>query len=176
MSTKSTLKKYLQTLSKEQIIEIIIDAYQNSKPIKEYFDFFLNPNEEEKIKNCKKIIYNEFNLDDISISKFRFSVAKKAINEFASLKPTPMNLADVLLYLPECACEFTYEYGDMNVPYYNAIINNFSIALEFLKKNGLLAEFKQRCLNCVNWAEPCGYGFADEMWDIYCNYYPEDLG
>lgn len=39
MSTKSTLKKYLQTLSKEQIIEIIIDAYQNSKPIKEYFDF-----------------------------------------------------------------------------------------------------------------------------------------
>ena len=44
----------------------------------------------------------------------KFSVAKKAISEFASFKPSPEALADVMLALPEAACLFTYEFGDMD--------------------------------------------------------------
>ena len=55
MST-NRLKKHLQSLTKEQIVEVVLDAYNNSKAVQEYFDFYLQPNEKEKIKKYKAII------------------------------------------------------------------------------------------------------------------------
>jgi len=37
----------------------------------------------------------------------------------------------------------------------------------------LLAEFKLRAKQCVRWASPCGYGFADDIADIFYEYYQE---
>ena len=54
MST-NRLKKHLQSLTKEQIVEVVLDAYDNSKAVQEYFDFYLQPNEKEKIKKYKEI-------------------------------------------------------------------------------------------------------------------------
>jgi hypothetical protein len=41
--TKSKLKKELQTLTKEQLIEQILGLYDAYKPVKEYLKTFLNP-------------------------------------------------------------------------------------------------------------------------------------
>lgn len=103
----------------------------------------------------------------------KFSVAKKAIFEFASLNPSPEALADVMLTLPEAACLFTYEFGDMDEPFYNAAYNNFKRAMDFICKHGLLDRFKKRCNDCVKYASPCGYGFADEMAELFLIYYGE---
>ena len=58
--SKFSLKKHLQSLTKEQIVEVVLDAYNNSKAVQEYFDFYLQPNEKEKIKKYKAIIEKEF--------------------------------------------------------------------------------------------------------------------
>ena len=42
MST-NRLKKHLQSLTKEQIVEVVLDAYNNSKAVQEYFDFNESP-------------------------------------------------------------------------------------------------------------------------------------
>ena len=52
--SKFSLKKHLQSLTKEQIVEVVLDAYNNSKAVQEYFDFYLQPNEKEKIKISMK--------------------------------------------------------------------------------------------------------------------------
>jgi len=76
-----------------------------------------------------------------------------------------------MLTLPEMACKFTCDYGDMWEQYYNSAYTNFKNTLVFLQKNKLLDNFKLRCEDCVKYASPCGYGFADDIADVFYLYY-----
>jgi hypothetical protein len=49
--SKTTLKKHLQSLTKEQIIGQVLGLYDTCKPAKEYLEYLLNPNEKEKFKS-----------------------------------------------------------------------------------------------------------------------------
>lgn len=170
--SKTELKKHLLSLSKEQVIEQVLGLYDTCKPAKEYFEYFLNPDEQGKFEKYKDIIVNEFFTNTlIGIGKLRFSVAKKAIADFRSLSPSPELLGDLMVTLPEMACKFTNEYGDMSEQFYTSTANNYELALKFLKKQGLLEHFKLRCQNCVEYAKPCGYGFAEEIRDLFDEYY-----
>lgn len=171
--SKSTLKKHLNSLSKQQVIAVVLDAYSNSKAIQEYFDFYLKPDDKEKAQKYKAIIEKEFGVKNPMSAGLKFSVARKAISDFASLKPSPEALADVMLTLPESACLFTYEFGDMEESFYDAAYNNFKRALEFISKHQLLDMFKPRCADCVKYASPCGYGFSSDIADIHYQHYGE---
>jgi len=172
--SKSALKKELLKLTKEQLVEQILDLYEKNKSIKEFYDFYLNPhNEKELVEKYKKIIRKEFNVERPERGSEKFSVAKKAISEFKSLQPSPEALADVMLYLPESACELTYYYGDYSEHFYDSTYNNYKAALEFIAKHHLLDEFKLRAEQCVKWASPCGYGFANDIADIYYEFYQD---
>jgi hypothetical protein len=170
--SKAALKKELQRLTQEQLVEHILDLYDKNKAVKEFYYFYLNPkNEKQLIEKYKRIIRREFSLKDPMGAGLKFSVAKRVIAEFRSLQPSSEGLADLMLYLPECACEFTANYGDITQPFYDSTCNNFHKALEFIEKQGLLGDFKLRAEQCVEWASPCGYGFAGEMADIYHDFF-----
>jgi hypothetical protein len=170
--SKTTLKKHLLSLTKEQIIEQVLGLYDTCKPAKEYFEYFLKPDEKGQFEKYKAIIINEFYPKGKYVeAKTRFSVAKKAIADFRSLNPSPELLGDLMVTLPEMACEFTFDYGDMWEQYYISAATNFDLALKFLEKHGLLEQFEHRCQDCVKHAEPCGYGFADEIGELFYRYY-----
>jgi len=172
--SKMLLKKHLQSQSKEQIIEQILDLYNNYKPVKEYYTFYLNPDEQGMFEKYKAIIVNEFYPKTKSFNpKTRFSVAKKAIADFSKLKPSPELIGDLMVTFVENACQFTFDFGDMWEQYYNSTSTNFNQTLKFLHKNKLLDRFKIRMEKCIKYAKPCGYGFADEICDLYVEYYEE---
>lgn len=172
--SKAKLKKELQSLTKEQLVEQILDLYDKNKSVKEFYDFYLNPrNEKELAIKYKKQIRKEFNVENPMRSTEKFSVAKRAISDFKGLQPSPEALADVMLYLPESACELTYCYGDYSEQFYDSAYNNYKVALEFIAKNNLLDDFKLRAEQCVKWASVCGYGFADDIADIYYAFYQD---
>jgi hypothetical protein len=170
--SKSTLKKHLQSLTKEQLIETVLEMYDSMKPVKEYLEFLLDPNEKEMVEKYRTVIMNEFypRLKHTE-PKTRFSVARKAIADFKALKPSSDLLGDLMLTLAEMACKFTYDYGDMWEQYYDSAANNFESALKYLKRNDLLANFKLRCENCVKYAKNCGWGFEDEINSLFYEYY-----
>ena len=171
--SKIQLKKEIQKLTKEQLIEQIIELYDTYKPVKEYYQTFLNPqNIEELFKKYKAIIVNEFYpITKSRNPKMRFSVAKKAIADFGTLKPPTILLADLMMTLAENACKFTYNYGDMTEQYYRSTASNFERALKYIKKEGLLNDFKLRSEECLKYAESCGYGFTEQMDDLFDEYY-----
>lgn len=170
--SKAKLKKELNKLTKEQLVEQILDLYDKNKAVKEFYDFYLNPvSEKELAEKYKKLIIKEFNVERPERSGLKFSVAKRAIADFRDLQPSPETLADVMLTLPECACEITYRYGDMDESFYTGTYNNFVAALKFMHKHHLLDEFKFRAVDCVKWAEDCGYGFAEDMMDAFYDFY-----
>ena len=51
--SKVQLKKHLSALNKEQIIEVMLELYDARKEAKEYLEFYLNPNEDEKLEEYK---------------------------------------------------------------------------------------------------------------------------
>ena len=171
--SKTQLKKELQMLTKEQLIEQICELYDTYKPVREYYKICLNPeNIQELFEKYKAIIVHEFYPGKKSWNpKTRFSVAKRAIADFSALKPPPKLLADLMVTLAENACRFTYDFGDMTEQFYNSAVSNFERALKYLQKEGLLDDFKLRCEDCLNYAEPCGYCFPEEMNDVFDEYY-----
>ena len=54
--SKAKLKKYLQTLSKEQVIEVMLELYDARKEAKDYLEFYLTPDSKAELEKCKKAI------------------------------------------------------------------------------------------------------------------------
>ena len=174
LMSKTQLKKHLLSLTKEQLVEQVLDLYESYKPVKEFYSFYMNPNENELFEKHKAVIVNEFYpKGKFNEPRTRFVVAKKAITEFSTLKPSPKLVGDLMVTLVEMASKFTFDYGDMWEQYYTSTVTNFERALKFLQKNGLLNDFNLRCKQCLTYAQPCGYGFPDEMHDVYSTYYDE---
>lgn len=170
--SKTALKKELQKLTKEKLIEHILELYEKNSAVQEFYKFNLNPGNERALANkYKKLIRKEFNVENPMMGTQKFSVAKKAISDFKKLQPSPESLADVMLYLPESACELTALYGDYSGPFYNAAYNNYRAALVFIKENDLLDDFEVRSEQCVKWSQHCGYDFADDMRDAFDEFY-----
>ena len=48
--SKAKLKKYLQTLSKEQVIEVMLELYDARKEAKEYLEFYLTPDSNAELE------------------------------------------------------------------------------------------------------------------------------
>ncbi len=170
--SKLTLKKHLQMMSKEEVVDFMLEVYQNSKQAKEFIEYKLNPNEKEQLEKYRKVIIEEFYpAKSTREPKTRFSICKKAIAEFKALKPDPKLIADLMMTLSETACKFTYDYGEVWEQFYDSTSNNYISALKYIQKNGLLATFKQRSKNCVKYSKHGGFGFEDNITDLYHEYY-----
>ena len=91
---------------------MVMELYEARKEAKEYLDFYINPNDDAKLEEYKKIIYNEF-YPNRGEPKCRFSVCRKTISDFKKLKPSPSCIADLMLFYIETGVNFTAEYGDM---------------------------------------------------------------
>lgn len=149
-----------------------MDLYDKNKSVKEFYNFYLNPQSENELaEKYIAIIKKEFDVNIPQRSGLKFSVARKAISDFKALSPLPENLANMMMTLPELACKFTYNWGDMSGSFYHSTYNNFKAVLKFIQQNGLFTQFQNRAEQCVKWATPCGYGFADDMEDIYLKFY-----
>ncbi|WP_291530228.1 DUF6155 family protein [Bacteroides sp. UBA939] len=167
--SKAQLKKQLSSLSKEQIIEVVLELYDARKEAKEYLEFFLNPNEDGKLEGYKKVIRDEF-FPKRGEPKTRFSVCRKAISDFKKLKPHPACLADLMLYYIETGCEMTNLYGDMWEQYYTTMETNFNKAMALIAQSGYMEQFSERIEKMLKSVEDCGWGFPDTLYGIYNEY------
>ena len=170
--SKAQLKKYLNTLEKPQIIEMVMELYNARKEARDYLDYFLNPNEINELGKFKKIVLKEFD-DDISRNpKCRFSVCRKALSDFKKLSPSADTLAEAMVFYVERIYEFSFCAGDLWEQYYDSAISNFRSSLKFLIKNTLLEPMMPRIVQIMAWSWPCGYGFHNETGDTFCELVP----
>lgn len=145
--SKATIKKLLRSMSKEQIIEMVIEMYDARKEAKDYLEYYASPDENSKLEEYKDIIREEFYPERRREPKTRFSVCRKAVADFKKLKPSADALAELMLSYMEYAI--------------------FDKTVQFIAKNGLWEKYDKRLQQCVKWSSVCGYGFADGIDDIY---------
>ncbi len=79
--SKTALKKELASFDREQLVEVILNAYSSSKEAKEYFEFFLNPDPEFLYEKKLDIVIKELNKSKRGYCKARVSVMRAAVKQ-----------------------------------------------------------------------------------------------
>lgn len=167
--SKLEVKKYVKSLDRSSLEELVMDLYSARKEAKEYLEYVIKPNDSAKLEEYKAIITNEF-FPKRGDAKLRFSVCRKAVSEFKSLDPLPELLADLMLCIPEYASQIADEWGDMWEQFYDAAENNFKAAMKYISQHQLQSPFQERIDIILKNCESSGWGFPDTMWDIYYDY------
>lgn len=149
MMSKRDLKKYLETLTKSQMEEQILDLYSRFKDVKVYYDFAFNPKEDQLLENAKVKISKEYNLN-VRKPKARRSVAQKLIKHFKTLEVQPEIIVDLMLYNIEIAQIFSGERRIRQDAFYVSMLNSFRDVLTFVKLHGLESQFQSRLEQIVD--------------------------
>ncbi|HKK75105.1 MAG TPA: DUF6155 family protein [Saprospiraceae bacterium] len=159
------VKSELKKLDKEQLIKHIAELYKKYQPVKEYFDFYVEPDEEKLLEKYKQKVHEAF--FPKRGYRLKLGEARKAINDFKKLGPSAGHLSDLLLCYVENGVAFTNTYGDIDERFYISVENTYGKALELMQKNDLLKSFQHRAYRIVTDSDRIGWGFHDELSDLY---------
>ena len=165
----SELKKELKKLDKDGLISLIGDLYKKNKSVKEFLDFYVNPNEKELFEKYRDKVFEAFypkrgyNL--------KLKDGKQAISDFKKLEPSSDLLADLMLFYVETGVKFTNDFGDVNEAFYLSLEKTYVAALTLIEKESLLNKFADRAGKILIDTSDIGWGFHDCLTDIYYNFY-----
>jgi hypothetical protein len=163
------VKTELNKLDKADLIKHISELYKKYQPVRAYFDFYVNPDEEKLLEEYKdKVREGFYPRRGFALN---LSISRKAINDFKKLATSKESLVILLLYYVECGVEFTNEFGDIDENFYSSIENAFVKALDISAKERTLEKFKGCAYKIVEDTRDIGWGFHDYLGDVYSEYY-----
>ena len=160
----------MSALSKEQVVDIMLQLYDASKEANSWLEFYLEPNSDAELEKYKKAIRIQFYGRNDWPKDPSFRECNKLITAFKKLVPDSHAIADLMLYYVEQGCSLTAQFGDYDESVYTALENNFDKAVKFISSNGLMSDYSSRMKKMIESVECCGYGFPDTLWDIYYEY------
>ncbi|HMG09810.1 MAG TPA: DUF6155 family protein [Mucilaginibacter sp.] len=166
------VKRELKKLEKDKLIDLIADLYGKNKSVKEFFDFYLNPNEIKMFDKYRDKVFVAF----YPKRGFNYSLkeGKQAISEFKKLGPSSDLIADLMLFYVETGVQFTNDFGDINEAFYSSVESTYLAALKLMKKNNLLDKFSERTRKVVNNTIETGWGFHDYLSEVYYQFYDDE--
>jgi len=169
MPTKG-LRKFLKTLSKEELIKHIVELDKKYKPVQEYHQVCLTSDISELVEKHKDIIENEF-FPSTGLPKGRLSVARKSVSDAKKKGFPPEAIADLMFFYVENGVEFINEFGDMEESFYRSMENMYQDALKSVRSHLLGEDFQDRAWKIIEKAEDVGWGFPEILEDYYHEYF-----
>jgi hypothetical protein len=169
--TKARLKKWMQSLSQQQMMDLVTGCFAMNKEAEQFLtvrclgeaaidDLFIT---------YKKKIENEF-FPDRGQPKFRLSEIKKDIVHFEKITESPTHSFELRLLFVEMGVEFTRTYGDIDARFYNSILNMYESMIRTLNEedgDDLFDEFEDRIFSVVQNSAGIGWGFHDGLAELY---------
>ena len=164
--TITQLKKQLSLKSKEELIKEIGTLCQTFPQVKEYYQA-QGDDIQALLNKYKAIIEKEFIEGQTrGLPKARFSVARKALNDFKKLTDNVELIADISLTYVESVSSFNSQFGPDSEEFYTKPENLFEEVLALIKQHNLLDKFKERAYDIV--ANACdGWGHQDSLRERY---------
>lgn len=142
--SRAKLKKELMGMSHEQMVQIVLEAYDARKETRDYFEFFLDPNVEKALEAARQKLEKEFKLKR-GYLKFSITKLRAIIKQFESLGVGPSDtltlMADVVRSLTVYGSRFRISDG-----YYPVIQRYIVQTLKYANDNGEL----DKALTAVN--------------------------
>ena len=178
--TWSELRKTLSELEKPELIDLLQQLYKLNADNKVFLMTRLyEPGEvdfDALAEPYRKVIRQEFN-PARGFPDMKLSVARKALNDFKKTTNTPMAVVDLLLFYVEQGVVCTNNYGDIDEAFYNSHISAYAEAAKRVREANdpeLTEHFRPRAQKIVRATSGIGWGFHDELSEIYYNEYPSE--
>lgn len=95
--SKKSLKKELDKMSREQLEEMILQAYESRKDFREYLEYFVNPNPAKLFEKSLAQLAKECQRGNRGRSKARITVIRKVISDFKSYEPGDEDVCRLML-------------------------------------------------------------------------------
>lgn len=163
------LKRALKTVDKDGLINLVCDLYRHHKQVKDYLDFYVNPDEEALYARCReKVLRAFFPKRGYAL---RLAEGRKAIAEFRIFGGGNAMLADLMLCYAENGVAYTNEYGDISMSFYDSVSGVYRKALLLMRDEGLLDRFRKRARLLVDETDGIGWGFHSDMMDAFAECY-----
>lgn len=163
------IKKELKKLDKDKLVDLVIDLYKKNKSVKEFLDFYVNPDERELFNKYRDKVLEAFYPKRGNI--FKLKDGKQAISDFKKLEPSADLLADLMLFYVETGVGFTNDFGFIDQAFYSSIATTYITALTLMKKEDLLDKFADRAVKVVNETSDIDWGFHDFLIEVYSDFY-----
>jgi hypothetical protein len=165
------IKKELKKLDKDKLIDLVTDLYKKNKSVKEFFDFYVNPNERELFEKYRDKVFEAFYPK--RGYNYKLKDGKQAISDFKKLGPSTDFLADLMLFYVETGVKFTNDFGDIDENFYSSMETTYVAALTLMRKENLLEKFADRAGKVVSDTSGIGWGFHDYLGDVHSDFYTD---
>ena len=163
------LKKELKKFDKDKLIHLIVDLYKKNKTVKEFLDFYINPNERDLFEKYRDKVFEAF----YPKHGFNYNLkdGKQVISDFKKLGASADLLADLMLFYVETGVKFTNDFGDIDESFYSSLGKTYVQALTLMRRKYLLEKFADRASNIIKDADGVGWGLHDYLSDVYFDFY-----
>lgn len=166
------IKKELKKLDKDKIIGLVADLYKKNKTVKEFFDFYVNPDERQLFEKYRDKMFEAFYPK--RGNNYKLKDGKQAISDFKKLGTSTDLLADLMLFYVETGVKFTNDYGEINESFYKSLAITFVDSLNLMSSEDLLDKFEDRVEKVVDDSSEIGWGFNDYLVQVWVDFYPTD--
>ena len=172
--TWSAVKTVVGKLSQEELLGLVADLYRLSKP-NQAFLHARYADAETAMEDCKKIISDCLYPDVQRDRPLQVAKAKKAVADFCKAVADPAAHADLMLFFVEQGNAFTLEYGDIDAGFYSALVAMARRAAEVIRSLpvNLQEPFRERLGEVVRSSSGIGWGYHDDLTDIYAAAFPD---
>ena len=161
------LKKHLQSLTHDELVEEILKLTKKFKEVKAYYEMDLGDSKQQSVllnefkAKLKKQYFPTRGYGDPKASEVR-----KIISDFKKISVFSFDIADLILYRVELAVKFTNSYGDINERFYTSTETAYEEALKLIQTNNLQEHFRERGLDIQRQTQDIGWGFSYTMREL----------
>ncbi len=165
----------LNGFDKKQLIHLLNDLYNLSTDNQIFFHtrFLIG---DELLATYKQILKKALNPDLQYGESLDMIKAGNAIKQFVMATDFPMAEADLKIYYVECGNSFTLNYGDIDEEFYEALAEMYEEAVETVLELPPedQYEFIVRLYDIITSVSDIGWGYPDELHDIFYNAFTDD--
>ena len=166
--TVAQLKKRLSGLEKDEIIELIAQLYKSTPDVKHILNLqFLEDYGKLLLEKSENQLDKIFFPSDIIRTGISLREAKAIVANFSKICSDDELVARLNYRFAKNSIEFTNEFGDIDTPFYDALVKHFNKVSEIIAVHpALYDEFMPKLEQLKEETSDCGWGVYYELSDI----------
>lgn len=166
------LKKCLENLTKEELVEEIRQLAKRFKQVDQYYKARMESHKTGAILEAyKKRVGHEFFTRGGGPGPLNLRAARKVVLDFAKIQANTTHQIDLELFYVEQGVKFTNAFGDIDEGFYMSVESMFERALKNVQKHHMEAAFIWRAAKIRKDTRELGWGFGDNIEYLYDEYF-----
>lgn len=170
---KSSLKKHLESLNKEELQSEILILFDKFKEVKNHYKLDLGTVEDRvKVYNQAKVEISKcFKTKSyVRPRRPRIKIMNSVIKRMEKSVLFEHEMIDIRLHAAESVATFMNEYNYLSDTLFNALLKNYELALGIIQQSKLEDEHQSRIQNLLNQIDEY-YWISEEVKGLYVKVY-----